>query len=302
VVRGEAVPDLNRIVAPPVADAAAHVRLGNRVYPLRAPLALDGGERFASVPIFKGATPNVAELSCHASVLAPGHSPHDPHTHRHEEVLLLLDGEVDVLLPDADADEQRTRLVAGQWAYYPAGFHHTIRTAGDAPATYVMFKWHHDGDTGATGTPLGFRVVTTPAALDGEGYRRRDLLDGPTGQLRRLHAHASVLDPGAGYDAHADAHDVAIVVLDGELETLGQRVGPHAVLFHPAGELHGLRNPGAGPARYLVLELHGGASAPRPAVATGPAPSLLSKLADPVRWRRLAGRARRRVARALRRS
>jgi redox-sensitive bicupin YhaK (pirin superfamily) len=54
-----------------------------------------------------------------------------------------------------------------------------------------------------------------------------------------------------------DAYDVAIIVLEGEVETLGQRVAPHGVIFYAAGEAHGLSNPGTTTARYLVFEFHG---------------------------------------------
>src|SRR5262249_44735384 len=69
--------------------------------------------------------------------------------------------------------------------------------------------------------------------------------------------HLSTLAPGAGYDPHCDPYDVAMILLDGELESLDQRLTPHSVIFYPAGQPHGLKNPGAIPARYLVFEFHG---------------------------------------------
>jgi quercetin dioxygenase-like cupin family protein len=83
-----------------------------------------------------------------------------------------------------------------------------------------------------------------------------ELFEGPTGCLGTLHAHLSVLEPGAGYDPHTDEYDVAIVPLEGTIETLGQRAEPWSVVYYGAGELHGLRNVGTGAARYLVFEFH----------------------------------------------
>jgi quercetin dioxygenase-like cupin family protein len=77
-----------------------------------------------------------------------------------------------------------------------------------------------------------------------------------TANLEKLHGHTSTLTPGAGYDPHADPYDVAIIVLEGEVETLGKRVGPHGVIFYAAGEPHGIRNPGYTIARYIVFEFH----------------------------------------------
>ena len=64
------------------------------------------------------------------------------------------------------------------------------------------------------------------------------------------------MQPGAGYAPHVDCHDVAIVVLSGQIETLGEVVKPHGVIFYAAGQPHGLRNAGEEPAEYLVFEFH----------------------------------------------
>ena len=54
----------------------------------------------------------------------------------------LLDGELDVILPERKgAGEKKRCLKAGGFLYYPADFPHTIRTVSDVPAKYVMFKW-----------------------------------------------------------------------------------------------------------------------------------------------------------------
>lgn len=50
---------------------------------------------------------------------------------------------------------------------------------------------------------------------------------------------------------------MAIVVLRGEVETFGRRLKPHGLIYFAAGEPHGMRNPGKGPAYYLVFEFHG---------------------------------------------
>jgi hypothetical protein len=64
------------------------------------------------------------------------------------------------------------------------------------------------------------------------------------------------MQPGGGYAPHVDAYDVAILVLEGTVETLGQTCGPNTVIFYAAGESHGMRNVGPIPARYIVWEFH----------------------------------------------
>ena len=68
--------------------------------------------------------------------------------------------------------------------------------------------------------------------------------------------HLTTLQPGAGYEAHADPYDVAIILFSGEVETVGERVKPLGVIYYSAGELHGMRNVGTVPATYLVFEFH----------------------------------------------
>jgi quercetin dioxygenase-like cupin family protein len=199
-------------------------------------------------------------LSCHASVLLPHHCPHPPHRHREEELLLLLWGQVDLVLPEA-ADRQgnpRQRLRAGELVYYPRHFAHTLETQGSVPAHYLMFKWHTVGRTKGQGLGFG-RFDLGPSGADPEsatGLCIRQILAGPTAYLSKLECHCSTLAPRAGYAPHADAYDVALVVLDGQVETLGQRATPYHVIFYPAGQPHGLYNPGEQAARYLVVEFH----------------------------------------------
>jgi quercetin dioxygenase-like cupin family protein len=200
-----------------------------------------------------------------------------------------MGGEVDLILPDERnaKEERRRRLRPGQFVYYPAHFAHTLQTVSEDPANYLMFKWYTD-ETG-TESPLAFGhfdIFDHAQSLEvQEGFHPRPVFAGPTAYLRRLHCHTSTLTPGAGYEPHIDAYDVAIVVLEGEIETLGERVGPYGVIFSPAGEPHGIRNPGEAVAKYLVFEFHGSQSALADALPNPP-PSLLTKLTDPKRWKR----------------
>ena len=89
------------------------------------------------------------------------------------------------------------------------------------------------------------------------GLRPRLLFESPTVHLGKLHAHITDLQPGAGYPPHADAYDVAIVVLSGQVETLRPKIEPFSVIYYSAGETHGMKNVGDTVARYLVFEFHG---------------------------------------------
>ncbi len=235
--------------------------LASHVNPLRIPLPPPEQDNWKPYPLFKEATADIQSLSCHASVLNQGHSPHLPHRHDEEEILMLLWGEVDLILPDkqeADAN-QRVHLKPGEFVYCPAQFAHTIQTTSETPATYVMFAWQ--GERTENESPLNFchfRLFESINVSDIKGgISQRPVFEGPTLYLRKLHCHTSILAPGAGYDPHTDDYDVAIVLLEGEVETLGKHVEPHSVIFYRAGEPHGMRNPGESIAKYVVFEFRG---------------------------------------------
>jgi len=181
-------------------------------------------------------------------------------THRDEEILVVLDGEPELLIADRpSAEGARVEPVApGTFSYYPAGQHHSIRNPGTTPVTYLMFKWQV-ADAQRSAEPLGttlFRYSLDDPEKDGDFVTRR-LFQQPTSLLRRLHCHTTWLAPGAGYEPHVDAYDVAILLLEGRVETLGREVEPMSVIYYSAGEKHGIKNVGEKPARYLVFEFHG---------------------------------------------
>ena len=256
------------------AGAAPSARLTSDIHPVTLPLdpSLDTGFRLYHQ--YRGSTGTVSSFSCHVSALAQGQCPHPPHTHAEEEILIMLQGEADLVLPSGPAGQRERRLTAGQFVYYPAHFPHTLRAVSPQPANYLMFKWRAGHRAGAA--RLGLQCIDLAAVhLTGgrDGFVSRLLFEGRTAYLGKLHAHFSCLAPGAGYAPHVDAHDVAIVVLEGEVETLERRVRPHGIIHFASGESHGMRNPSSHPARYLVFEFHSRVP-------------LLRKLADAKRWKR----------------
>jgi quercetin dioxygenase-like cupin family protein len=262
-------------------------RLTSRVFPPQLPPPSGSKAGWQHSSVFCGRTAHVPLLSCHVSVLSPGHCPHPPHTHEDEEVLLLLQGEADVILPanGAGTGEERRRWKAGQVVYYPAHFAHTLQTVSVHPAKYVVFKWQ--GGPTRPGPHVAFGQFEWRGPVEDsqlrEGFCPRVLFEGPTAYLEKLHCHVSTLTPGAGYDPHCDAYDVAIVVLEGEVETLGQRAGPYSVVFYAAGEPHGMRNSGRATAKYIVFEFHGSPTAAADVIPKSPR-SLLAKITDPRCW------------------
>ena len=65
----------------------------------KLPLKGDPLKGWKAYNVFKGSTKNLPLFSCHISVLNSGRLPHPPHTHKEEEILLVLYGKVKYLCP-----------------------------------------------------------------------------------------------------------------------------------------------------------------------------------------------------------
>jgi MoaA/NifB/PqqE/SkfB family radical SAM enzyme/quercetin dioxygenase-like cupin family protein len=241
--------------------AKSSLRLTSGIYPLEIPLLPDLQVGWKPYPIFRGSTKCLRDLSCHVSVLIQDRCPHPPHKHKEEELLLLLSGEIDLILSNGQLPNKnlRTRLKAGQFVYYPADFGHTLQTVSETPANYLMFKWSAKSRKNDSALTFGQFDMLDPVKDSevGDGFRTRLVFEGQTVYLQKLHCHSSTLTPGAGYDPHIDPYDVAIILLEGEVETLGERVGRPSVIFYAAGEPHGMRNPNDTIAKYVVFAFHG---------------------------------------------
>jgi len=211
--------------------------------------------------IFLGATPNLTSLDCHYTVLAEGQIPHPPHVHDDEEIIIPLVGDVDIMrAAAADSTEtQNERIGFGRLVYHASRLPHTIRAVGPGASGYLVFRWSApagdgspDGALPARSFDFGGLLAAQPVATGGRS--RTLIFEGPTRLLRRLHAHASFAQLGEGSAPHEDPHDVAVVVLQGAVETTSGRVEAPSVIFHPAGRTHFLRSVGVQPARYLAIE------------------------------------------------
>jgi len=264
-------------------------KLTGRVCPLNIPLPPDDEKGWKPYPTFHGFTAGLQNLSCHVSVLNKDCCPHSPHTHNEEEILVLLHGKVELILSDTHSKsaQRRIPLKAREFVYYPSQFAHTLQTVSKEPANYLMLKWQNDKKESDSSLAFGrFSAIDCGEDSDvEEGFRTRLVFQGPTTYLRKLHCHTSILTPGSGYDSHIDTYDVAIIVMEGEVETLGDRAGPYSVIFYPAGESHGMYNPRDEVAKYIVFEFH----CKQKGLTGVRLKSLLSyliKAKDPRRWKR----------------
>jgi quercetin dioxygenase-like cupin family protein len=230
-------------------------------------------------PILSDATDGLRRIACSVVTVAPGRSRHPAHSHDAEQIVIVVDGALQV----AGQTLQR-----GAFVFIPQNMPHSQTTVGDRPVTFLAIAWS-DGETDTSSTLTFSRFDAAAEGPLGEkvhpwGVRQRQC-DAATGQLAALRSHVSLMTPGSGYAPHADPYDVVIVTLDGTVETLERTVPPDHVILYPAGSMHGMHNPGPEPARYVVFELHSRRNSDHL-----PRPPLLARLSDPRRWRRSLGR------------
>lgn len=86
--------------------------------------------------VFDASTPTLSELDCHITTLNPGESPHLPHRHPDEEVLILKEGRLEV-----SQEDRKTIVEPGGVIFEASNELHTLRNIGTIPAVYYVVKF-----------------------------------------------------------------------------------------------------------------------------------------------------------------
>lgn len=227
---------------------------------IELPLFEDIEKGWKPYHLFRCTTKSVNLIKNHISVLSPGKTPHPPHVHKDEEILIMISGEADIILGE---NHERVRLKEGQLTYYPSYYRHTIENTSSRPATYLMYKWLNERKRKQS-KKLQQQIfqIDYQTDIDECSKKFKKIFESPTEFLEKIQCHTTVLKPGGGYKPHTDNYDVAILVLEGEVKTVGEAVKPLSSIFYPCGQSHGMKNIGNTDAKYLVFEFHGKATRP----------------------------------------
>jgi XRE family transcriptional regulator, regulator of sulfur utilization len=90
--------------------------------------------------VVQAPTATLDELEMHITTLNPGESPHAPHKHPDEELMIIKEGTVESLV-----NGQLRRVGPGSVIFQAADQLHSIKNVGDGPATYHVIKWNSPG-------------------------------------------------------------------------------------------------------------------------------------------------------------
>jgi quercetin dioxygenase-like cupin family protein len=81
-------------------------------------------------------TATLQHLEVHATTLNPGKSPHPPHHHPNEEMIIVHSGTVDAMVNDA-----WKRVGPGAVIFFASNQLHGLRNPGTEPAVYHVINW-----------------------------------------------------------------------------------------------------------------------------------------------------------------
>lgn len=81
-------------------------------------------------------TATLEELESHVTTLDAGRSPHPPHQHVNEELIILKEGAV-----EAYVNGEWVPVATGGIIFFGSNEPHTVRNVGETPATYYVVNW-----------------------------------------------------------------------------------------------------------------------------------------------------------------
>jgi len=94
-------------------------------------------QAFGDIRLFlEGQTGQLKSLTVGSLQLKPGQSPHPPHTHPEEEVLLVTEGECEIML-----EGKTTKAGPGTVMYAASNHLHGITNTSPSPMTFYYFKY-----------------------------------------------------------------------------------------------------------------------------------------------------------------
>jgi mannose-6-phosphate isomerase-like protein (cupin superfamily) len=106
----------------------------------------DGGKRVGQIGLYlQGETPGCARLVTGRFIIDPGKSPHAPHIHEDEEVLIVESGHGEII-----CDGKTTKVGPGSVMYSTPNVAHGINNTGSEPLTFYFVKWIPRGTSSAS--------------------------------------------------------------------------------------------------------------------------------------------------------
>ena len=99
-------------------------------------LTVEPTEMGARREVLRGPTVTVDELRMHVTTLKPGAAPHPPHQHLHEELVIVKEGNIEVMI-----GQDWKPIGPGSVVFFASNTLHGMRNTSDKPASYHVLIW-----------------------------------------------------------------------------------------------------------------------------------------------------------------
>ena len=87
---------------------------------------------------FNRPTSQLAQFEMHTTALNAGEESHLPHTHVHEEIILILRGHVEMYI-----DGDRYKASTGDMVFLSSRVPHALTNTGEEQCEYFAFQWRN---------------------------------------------------------------------------------------------------------------------------------------------------------------
>jgi len=217
-----------------------------------------------SRPVFDAPAPTLERFELQIGTLNPGKTPHAPHCHPWEEILIIKDGALEVSI-----NGETQPAAPGDVIFFASNDVHTVVNRGAQPATFYVINFCTDAvhtvrdEPSAKWAPPGTlrscvvhwdKIEPKPMTHD----IRRSFLDSPTVTFTNLKIHTATAAAGRYPVRHSGHANLLLVIMkEGMMESnvdgVTHLVGPGDLVFLAPGAVQTLRNPGSVPATYYVI-------------------------------------------------
>ena len=210
-----------------------------------------------------GPTSFLNELCIHAGVLSAHVTPHQPHCHEHEEVLISLSENLDFVVCEAGSDIENARPIDnGSMFFIDSNIPHSFRNTAFQPAAYIHLRWKNESKASCAETkrlqfyysPVGQNKMYAQSVH--QGINSDEIYSGPSLYLSRFRALFIRLKAGDMIPLHRHNHEVIFVLISGSVEILGRKVEAPGFAFMETQVPHHIINQGPDPAQLYAFELH----------------------------------------------
>jgi mannose-6-phosphate isomerase-like protein (cupin superfamily) len=204
---------------------------------------------------YLGPTRCMEELCIHSGVLSGKVTPHELHTHDHEEIHITLSDNIQYTYLDPDSHEERSfTLRNGSIFFFDSEIPHNSRNSGNEPVQYLHIRWRQKIPF-LHGKP-GLHFHDGISRVSNEGHGSIEIYSGPSRFLPNLNVRYHNLSASRVIPLHSDDHETFIVLVEGSVEILGKTIKAPGFAFMGTRVPHNVVNNGTVPARFYGIEFH----------------------------------------------